>query len=378
MANTDRQATADLADKLLCEAHQYNFFQLLERLHGLHGDDLEPRWPDKATRRRVRLACDPRLTFPASDVYKAQRMPAEEARYRIIATFLGLHGTDSPLPTYYLEQVAYEHAHGIGVRPAFFDFFNHYLLSLLHRIWRKYRYYIRFQPGASDGFSQYVFALLGLNDKQLRGDTALPWSRLLSFAGVIASRSRAPGTVAGIIAHCFDLKQVHIREFETRSVVTPSRQLARLGRTNGQLGSTFMIGSRTRTRSSKFTIVISELDQTQLRDLLPSGINFGRLRALIDFLLRDGLAYDLELRLKQSALSPFCLHRSQGAYLAGPASSTTGMARSARLYASGGAHEHSHLEHHQPRPTAARRYCSAPVRLQGRHHRQRASKLADQ
>ena len=48
---------------------------------------------------------------------------------------------------------------------------------------------------------------------------------------------------------------------------------------------------RTRTRSSKFTIVISELDQAQLHDLLPSGINFGRLRALIDFLLRDGLAY---------------------------------------------------------------------------------------
>lgn len=64
---------------------------------------------------------------------------------------MGLHGTDSPLPTYYLEQVAYEHAQGIGVRPAFFDFFNHYLLSLLHRIWRKYRYYIRFQPGATDG-----------------------------------------------------------------------------------------------------------------------------------------------------------------------------------------------------------------------------------
>lgn len=315
MANTDRQATADLADKLLSEAHQYNFFQLLERLHGLHGDDLEPRWPDEATRRRVRLACDPRLSFPVTDVYKAQRMPAEQERYRVVATFLGLHGTDSPLPTYYLEQVAYEHAQGIGVRPAFFDFFNHYLLSLLHRIWRKYRYYIRFQPGASDGFSQYVFALLGLNDAQLRGDTALPWSRLLSFAGVIASRSRAPGTVAGIIAHCFDLKHVQIREFETRSVTTTSRQLASLGRANGQLGSTFMVGSRTRTRSSKFTIVINELDQAQLRDLLPSGINFGRLRALIDFLLRDGLAYDLELRLKQNALSPFCLHRCQGAYL---------------------------------------------------------------
>ncbi|HGA2317812.1 TPA: type VI secretion system baseplate subunit TssG [Pseudomonas putida] len=315
MAHPDRQATADLADRLLAEAHQYNFFQLLERLHGLHGDDLEPRWPAPATRLRVRLASDPRLTFPVSDVYRAERMPETEDRYRVCTTFIGLHGTCSPLPTYYLEEVSYEHAHGVGVRPAFFDFFNHYLLSLLHRIWRKYRYYIRFQPGATDGFSQYIFALLGLNDRQLRGDTPLPWSRLLSFAGVIASRSRAPGTVAGIIAHCFDLKQVQIREFETRSVPTTAKQLVSLGQRNGELGSSFMVGSRTRTRNSKFTIVISELDQDQLRALLPRGINFNRLRALIDFLLRDGLAYDLELRLKQNALSPFCLHRSQGAYL---------------------------------------------------------------
>ncbi|MBS9760294.1 type VI secretion system baseplate subunit TssG [Pseudomonas mosselii] len=315
MAHPDRQATADLADKLLAGAHRYNFYQLLERLHGLHGDDLEPRWPSKEARLRVRLGSDPRLSFPVSDICKAERMPEAQDRYRVCTTFMGLHGTDSPLPSYYLEQVAYEHAQGIGVRPAFFDFFNHYLLSLLHRIWRKYRYYIRFQPGASDGFSQYIFALLGLNDKQLRGDTALPWSRLLSFAGVIASRSRAPGTVAGIIAHCFDLKQVQIREFETRLVPTTIQQQVSLGRNNGELGNSFMVGSRTRTRSSKFTIVISELDQAQLHYLLPSGINFNRLRALIDFLLRDGLAYDLELRLKQHALSPFCLHPSRGAQL---------------------------------------------------------------
>ncbi|MGH8485530.1 MAG: type VI secretion system baseplate subunit TssG, partial [Pseudomonas sp.] len=94
-----------------------------------------------------------------------------------------------------------------------------------------------------------------------------------------------------------------------------SRQLVSLGRANGYLGSTFMVGSRTRTRSSKFTILIGDLDQTQLRELLPSGVNFGRLQALISFLLRDGLAYDLELRFKQNALAPFCLHRSQGAHL---------------------------------------------------------------
>ncbi|MBF8739616.1 type VI secretion system baseplate subunit TssG [Pseudomonas guariconensis] len=320
MAFADRQTTIDLADTLLAEAHQHNFFQLLERLHALHGDDLEPRWPRQAAQPRLRLGSDPRLAFPVADVVEARRLPVraghdERSRYRICTTFLGLHGTDSPLPSYYLEQLAYEHAQEIGLRPAFFDFFNHYLLSLLHRSWRKYRYYIRFQAQANDHFSRYIFSLIGLNDEQLRGDTALPWSRLLSFAGVIASRSRAPGTVAGIIAHCFDLSAVRVREFETRSVPTDPRQRVRLGCRNGQVGSTFVVGDRTRTRCSKFTLLVDDLNQTQLRAFLPSGMNFSRLRALIDFLLRDALAYDLELRLEQNALLPLCLHRSNGAHL---------------------------------------------------------------
>lgn len=320
MAPADWQTTADLAETLLAQAHQHSFFQLLERLHSLYGDDLDPHRPADAAQPRVRLCSDPRLTFPVADVLGAQRlavMPgdAHRSRYQICTTFFGLHGVDSPLPSYYLDQLAFEQAQGIGVRPAFFDFFNHYLLSLLHRAWRKYRYYIRFQPEAGDIFSSYVFALIGLGNEQLRGETALPWSRLLSFAGVIASRSRAPGTVAGIIAHCFDLEDVQIREFEERSVSTHTKQLLSLGIANGHLGKDFIVGSRTRTRSSKFIILIGSLDQSQLRAFLPSGVHFGQLRALIDFLLRDGLAYDLELRLKPLELPPLRLSRCEGAHL---------------------------------------------------------------
>lgn len=317
MAFADRQTTTDLANTLLAEAHQHNFFQLLERLHGLHGDDLEPQRPIASARQRVWLRSDACLSFPASDIRKAERMmqTSDGQRYNVCATFFGLHGTDSPLPGFYLDQVAYEQTQGIGIRPAFLDFFNHYLLSLLHRSWRKYRYYIRFQAQANDDFSRYVFALIGLNDGQLRGNTALPWGRLLSFAGVIASRSRAPGTVAGIIALCFDLPCVQIREFEARSLRLDPRQMLSLGRQNGHLGNDFTVGTRTRTRSSKFTLVISQLTQVRLREFLPSGEHFERIRALIDFLLRDGLAYDLELVLKDDEVPAFCLSRNHGTHL---------------------------------------------------------------
>lgn len=314
MASVDRQTTRDIASTLLADAHNYSFFQLLEHLHALHGDDLESAEAFIAPRRRLRLQSSPGLNFPTSDVAGAARMEQED-RYRVQANFFGLHGSDAPLPGYYLDASAYEHAQGSGIRPAFLDYFNHSLLNLLHKAWRKYRYYRRFQQQANDGFSRYVFALIGLNDEQLRGATPLPWSRLLSYAGVIASRSRAPASVAGIIAHCFDLHQVSIREFEVREVSIAPAQRNVIGTQTCVLGRTFFAGGKTRTRSSKFSLVIAGLDQTRFREFLPSGINHQRLCKLIEFLLRDATAYDVELGLKQEEAPPFSLRREHGTHL---------------------------------------------------------------
>ena len=317
MATVDRQTTRDLADRLLADARNYSFHRLLEHLHALHGDDLEARPLSAAARRRVRLQSHAGLGFPASDVVLAGRVEdgGDEVRYRLQTSFFGLHGTDSPLPGYYLDRLAYEQSQERGIRPAFMDFFNHRLLTLLHTSWRKYRYYIRFQAEANDRFSRYVFSMVGLNDNDLRGTTPLPWGRLLSFAGLIANRSRSPSVVSGIVAHCFDLHGVHIREFEARSVSLPQRQRLALGKGNGTLGSNFVVGDRSKTRASKFTLVIPNLTQARFRQFLPSGDQFGRLRQLMDFLLRDATAYDLELGLREEDVPPFNLQRAGGTHL---------------------------------------------------------------
>lgn len=314
MATPDRQTTRDLADRLLADARNYSFFRLLEHLHHLHGDDLEQPRPSRDSRRRLRLESSPRLGFPASDVAAAARLGNGE-RYRVQANFFGLHGSDSPLPGYYLDAMAYEHAQGDSLPTAFLDYFNHRLLGLLHQAWRKYRYYLRFQQEANDRFSRYVFALVGLNDEHLRGATELPWSRLLSYAGVIASRSRAPATVAGIVAHAFDLAQVSVREFEVRKVTIAAGQRNAIGRGNCVLGDSLVVGGHSHTRSSKFTLVIAELDQARFRDFLPSGGDYARLRTLIEFLLHDATAFDLELRLERRQAPPFSLRREKGSHL---------------------------------------------------------------
>jgi len=55
MAATHRHTASDLNDQLLDEASSHNFFCLLERLHDLHGDDLETANAHAAEHQRIRL-----------------------------------------------------------------------------------------------------------------------------------------------------------------------------------------------------------------------------------------------------------------------------------------------------------------------------------
>ncbi|MHA6198505.1 type VI secretion system baseplate subunit TssG [Pseudomonas wadenswilerensis] len=316
MANAQRHAAPDLSERLLDEARDHDFFCLLERLHGLHGDDLESAQAYAAEHQLIRLGNRADLGFPASDVSLARRLEGDlPHQYLVQATFLGIHGADSPLPSYYLERLAYEAGQKEGIRPAFFDFFNHRLLTLLHQAWRKYRHYIRFRPGASDRLSQRLFALVGLKDDAIRGATPIAWSRLLSFAGAVVHRSRSPDMVTGLVAHCFDLSDVTIRDFELRCTDIDVQDRTQLARSNGALGESFRIGDSVRTRHCKFTLVIAGLSQARFRQFLPDGEDFERLRMLIAYLLRDQTPCDLELVLCESEVPAFNLGDDSGCQL---------------------------------------------------------------
>lgn len=64
----------DAVDRMLPEAHQYSYFQLLELMYQVHGDDLEQRPLSHETRRRLRLEVSPKLSFPVADVLSAERI----------------------------------------------------------------------------------------------------------------------------------------------------------------------------------------------------------------------------------------------------------------------------------------------------------------
>lgn len=158
--------------------------------------------PDKALRFRV----NPNLSFPPGDMESLTFSGRDKlTRAELTLNLMGLHGAGSPLPTYFTEHVA-QHQDDPDALRDFFDIFNHELIAVLYGAWRKYRYYIRYEDGATDDLSRRFFGFIGMGYSRLRETEALNWSRLLAYMGLSPSRatprvrSKAScGTISGIL-----------------------------------------------------------------------------------------------------------------------------------------------------------------------------------
>ncbi|MBV7298319.1 type VI secretion system baseplate subunit TssG [Enterovibrio paralichthyis] len=326
MGYSERATASDLSEMLtpeteacIGESHwseglptnvkSYNFYQLVELLHLIEG--LDPECIN-STSSKLTFSSNPSLGFAASDV--SSLVQTSQKRMKIETSFLGMSGAQSPLPSYFLEEILTENEE-TGLRKPFLDFFNHRLISLVFQIWRKYRYYIRFKEDATDTFSAQLFALVGLGDKELRGETPINWCKMLSYAGMLAGKSRSPQVVSGIIAHCFDLEDVSIRQWELRQVAIPEEQKMTLGKANVALGVDSVIGESVQDRCGKFVICIGSLSQERFKDFLPSGQEYQPLITLVEFVLREQMAFDLELSPQKNELPSMRLSRVSPASL---------------------------------------------------------------
>lgn len=313
MGYSDWPATSDLADeseglKQVENVRSYNFFQLVELLHKLEGNDPEDQsWESLG---KLFFTANPSLGFAPSDVTGMSRHAGN--RVQLETTFLGLNGAQSPLPSYMLEQLIYDET---NIRRDFLDFFNNRLIALFYRSWRKYRYYIRFQDDAVDKFSTQVFALVGLSNEDIRGDTPINWCKMLAYAGTLAGRSRSPQTVAGIVAHCFELEDVSIRQWEFRHVEIPDSQRCLLGLRNVSLGQDTMLGSRVGDITGKFVLCIKNLSLERFKDFLPSGKEYKALCKVMEVILREQMAFDFELTLKTDEVPRLSLGEGKGGQL---------------------------------------------------------------
>jgi type VI secretion system protein ImpH len=294
MGTDVRQQTLDLKRRLQQQGGKYSFFQALRLLRLISAADNSSQ--DAVVRVRPRLA----LGFPETDLEKIEHETSE--KWRVTANFLGLYGVDSPLPTFYTEDLLVEQADGLSVNREFLDIPAQSIYPLFYQAWLKSKPALRVLEYGDQRMLQILYSFVGLELD--RGQLNRPAVGSLLICGSLYNQqTRTALGLKTILTACFAGATVEIRELEPTTDSIPMPQRCRLGMVASTLGENAHLGEYCRSLDG-VVIVMSDLTSELYFSLMPSGAAHSRLCFLVDYYLIEALPVRVELTLQEGQVTP--------------------------------------------------------------------------
>ncbi|WP_298431755.1 type VI secretion system baseplate subunit TssF [Geobacter sp.] len=303
MAGTTALARSPLIDDLLARGHEFSFAQVmrLTRAHlGAGGKEGLP-WQDRV---RVRPALS--LAFPPADVARVERTGRDNADLLITATFLGLYGSSSPLPTFYTEELLDEAAADSSAGRDLLDILHQRLYQLYFQCWSKYRLFVRVTEEKDSRERERLLCLIGLGEKELRDSLPDAWS-LVRYAGLLTRFRRSAEGLQTLLRDALGIEKLKVEQCLPRTVPISDDQQMRLGVSGVSLGINSILGSEMLDRMGKFRIHIGPLTKKELDSLLPDTPRHEKLARLVRLYIFDPHDFDLKLTQAAGAAEPICL-----------------------------------------------------------------------
>lgn len=286
-------------DKVLFdEPYRFEFFQavrLFEKVfpeRKVVGGEALPA--DEIVRFRSRIAMD----FPSSEVHEiidSTDEMTDERRIEVLVNFMGMVGVSGVLPAHYTELVLDRIRHRDRALWAFLDIFTHRSVSMFYRAWAKYRFPVGYERG-NDAFTSYLFDFVGLGTKGLRGRMSLEDEALLPYAGLIAQKPHSSNALGNILGDYFGVP-AQIRQFFGQWLPLGEKDVTLIGRQNGSLGVTAVVGTSVWDQQSKFRVRLGPLTFNQFYAFLPTGSGHDAMNSIVRFMSGVEFDFDVQLRL---------------------------------------------------------------------------------
>jgi type VI secretion system protein ImpH len=290
----------ELLERLTQEPERFSFYAAMRLLEAAFVD--HPRFGQSTHPEQdpLRLAQEPTVTHPSSALAALELADDDVTRNRLLVHFFGLFGTDGPLPLH-LTEYARERRRNYNdpTFQRFADVFHHRALSLFYRAWADVRPTVAFDRPNQDRWADYIGSLVGYGLDSFRNRDAMPDLTKLHFAGLFANQTRNAEGLSQILSAFFDVP-VRLEQFQGAWMSFPPEDRTHLGdgAPTAQLGRTAVLGSRVWSRQHKFRIVFGPLSLQDYRRLLPGGLSFHRLVAIVRNYIGDVMLWDLNLMLK--------------------------------------------------------------------------------
>lgn len=314
MAVKDRGQAAGLTETLLRDSCRFTFVQAVRLFRYLLRQDAGDRAAGTDIFRQVRVRPELSLSFPGTDIVNIEAKETDPPAFLITATFLGLYGSSSPLPTFYTEDLLQDRAEERTLTRDFLDIVNSPLYPLFFDCWSKYRLFYQLVEKPGSSMLQQLYCLLGLADDRLR-DYFEDAFGLLRYIGLVTQIPRSAEGLRALVADALGLTGVEIVQCILHLTPIPEEQRFSLGTANCRLGENASVGQVIAERTSAFRIRLGPLDIDSFNRILPGHPQFDQLASLIRLYLDQPLDWELELLLDPTVVRPVCLGDRQWARL---------------------------------------------------------------
>ena len=307
---TDLTAS-EVAEKLRREPYAFNFFQavrLLERFFPERTSVGQFAHPETEV---ARFGVNPSLAFPASQI-QGMAWP-EQKPAQMTVNFMGLTGPEGVLPNPYTTLLIERLRFNDSAPRDFLDIFNHRMISLFYRAWRKYRFDVACEEGERDLFSRHLLSLLGLGTDGLRDRQAVPDDTLIYYAGLLAQRPRSAQALQQILGDYFEVP-VAIEQFAGGWYRLDRETQCRMSEENNEsdeLGFGAVVGDEVWNQQSKVRVVLGPLTLERYADFLPDGKAWDQLRTWVRFFSNDEWDFEVQLILEREQV-PACTLGAEG------------------------------------------------------------------
>lgn len=293
MAGEKRAASAPVKDQLFEEFYRFSFFQAVALLEKLDtkgkGLGKEPR----PSREPVRFSVPPGFSFPPSDL-AGLKAAAGEGPPTLEVAFLGLIGPSGVLPNWYNELALERRSQKDGSLVAFFDLFQHRLLSMFYLAWKKHRLPVTYRPDAQDDFSFYLRCLMGLGTGGLMERLGLPAESPMYCGGLMSRSVPSAGALSATVSYYFGVP-ASIDQFVERMITLGPEDRTTIGRANSTLGVDTVCGSQVWECQTRFRLNIGPMPFESYRRFLPSGDQLAPLFSLVRY--QAGIEYEFEVQV---------------------------------------------------------------------------------
>ncbi|MDR2123370.1 MAG: type VI secretion system baseplate subunit TssG [Desulfovibrio sp.] len=288
---------------------KFAFIQVVRLLHMWTGESRYLEWRE-ILRTRLRFRSTLSLSFAVTDVDDLELELSSDpqdtcpfASARVTASFLGLYGSTSPLPTFYTERLLEEQAEDCSVTRDFLDVFNNVffhvyvrLAALMSPLYNAF--------GAGNPVSLHMLmSLAGFGNTSLRARLQ-DEQVFLRYAGLFSQSVRSASGLGAVLADAAGGIAVRIRCNEERLATVPEEQRLRLGESSCLLGEDALLGFAVPCLEGKIIIEFAGLDAQTLHSLVPGARLSGLLHGLVVNYCREPLQYEAELRMASGAALP--------------------------------------------------------------------------